>query len=164
MKFILLVDINIEGLEELLGDARSVEEIPEGLSRHCEPAWHRNADIYHLTQACALAAHCGKVVLSHFFQPNNSVHQIIHLSLQVFVSAQPSLITLYEAFTRYIEYIQKHISLSGIIPSCHVQTLFRCERRINDSARPVPANSTHREIGYRRGGRASDLYRYHFTR
>ena len=81
MKLSLLINIDIKCLEKLIGNARSVDEISEGLGRHCEPTWHRNANLYHLTQACALAAHYGKIILSHFFQPHNSVHQIIHLSL-----------------------------------------------------------------------------------
>jgi len=55
----------------------------------------------------------------------NSVHQIIHLSLQVFVSAQPSLITLYEAFTRYIEYYTK-----AYIPKRH-HTFLPCSKRFS---------------------------------
>jgi hypothetical protein len=58
---------------------RSSQQFPpckeiQSLSGDSKTTWHRNADIYHLTKACALSAHYGKVFLAHFFQPNNSIH------------------------------------------------------------------------------------------
>jgi len=41
------------------------------------------------------------------------------------LSAHPSLITLYEAFNGYIEYIQKHLSGKRRTKLLHVQTILR---------------------------------------
>ena len=78
MQLYLLVDIDIKSLEDLLGYACPVDEIPTGLCCDCESARHGNADVYHLTQAGTFAAHEGKIVLPHILQPNNRVHAVIY--------------------------------------------------------------------------------------
>jgi len=81
----LLIDIDVERLEEPFGNARPVDEIPEGLCRDCKPSRYGNADFYHLTQARTLAAHYGKIVLSNFLQPNDVLHQTNHPNETIFV-------------------------------------------------------------------------------
>jgi hypothetical protein len=93
-----LVHIDVEGLKELIGNPRPVDEVSEGLGCDCETARNGNTYIDHLTEACAFATDNGKIFLADILQPYNSIHQITRPILQASY-AHISLMTLYEAFT-----------------------------------------------------------------
>ena len=74
MKLSLLVYIDFEGLEELIRNARPVDEVSEGLGRDRKTTRNGNAYIDHLAEACAFAADNGQVFLADILQPYNSFH------------------------------------------------------------------------------------------
>ena len=98
---------------ELLGYACPVDEIPKG----CAVTANRQARerrCYHLTRLAPFAATRERLSFPHPQQQQSPCQLSTHMMnthrkivlLRGLMSAHPSLMTLYEAFTGYIEYIQ----------------------------------------------------------
>ncbi len=68
-ELLLVVHVHFEAFEELIRDARFVDELAERLRRDHETPGHGQLCVDHFTQAGALAAHDGDVGVPYVFKP-----------------------------------------------------------------------------------------------